>query len=66
MLNYNSPGATGALPVQLIVDRIVRRDRFRTTTGPSSGNKINSAKDLGPVTKWDIHQISDLITEGAD
>lgn len=67
MLNYNSPGATGALPVAaLIVDRIVRQDRFRTTTGYSSGNKINSAKDVGPVTKWDIHQISDLITEGAD
>jgi (S)-2-hydroxyglutarate dehydrogenase len=66
ILNYNSPGATGALPVAaLIVDRIIRQDRFRSTDGSSSGEKVDSAKDLGPVTKWDIHHISDLITEGA-
>ncbi len=66
MLNYNSPGATGALPVAaLIVDRIIRQNRFRSTTGYSSGEKVDSAKDFGPVTKWDIHHISDLITEGA-
>jgi hypothetical protein len=50
----------------LIVDRIIRQDRFRTPTGYSSGNKVDPAKDLGPVTKWDIRQISDLITKGAD
>jgi hypothetical protein len=67
MLNYNSPGATGALPVAaLLVDRILKQNRFRASAGTSSGERINSAKDLGPVTKWDIHQIREILTVGAN
>jgi L-2-hydroxyglutarate oxidase len=63
MLNYNSPGATGALPVAaLIVDRIVKQDRFRPLARSYSGGKVGSA-DLGPVSKWDIHHIGDLLLE---
>jgi hypothetical protein len=63
MLNYNSPGATGALPVAaLIVDRIVKEDRFRPLARSYSGGKVGSA-DLGPVSKWDIHHIGDLLLE---
>jgi (S)-2-hydroxyglutarate dehydrogenase len=65
MLNYNSPGATGALPVAaLIVDRIIEQDRFGSSTRSSSGEKVDPAKDLGPVTKWDIRHISHMLTEG--
>jgi (S)-2-hydroxyglutarate dehydrogenase len=64
MLNYNSPGATGALPMAaLLVDRIIKQNRFRSSTGLKNGEKIDSAKDLGPVTKWDIQHISDRLTE---
>lgn len=64
MLNYNSPGATGALPVAaLIVDRIVKQDRFRPLARSYSGEKVGSARDLGPVSKWDIHHIGDLLLE---
>jgi L-2-hydroxyglutarate oxidase len=67
MLNYNSPGATGALPVAaLIVDRIIKQDGFRNSTRLGrSGEKAESTKDLGPVTKWDVNQISDMLTKVA-
>jgi L-2-hydroxyglutarate oxidase LhgO len=67
MLNYNSPGATGALPVAaLIVDRIIKQDGFRNSTRlGNSGEKAESTKDLGPVTKWDVNQISDMLTKVA-
>jgi L-2-hydroxyglutarate oxidase len=67
MLNYNSPGATGALPVAaLIVDRIIKQDRFRNSTRlGSSGEKAESTKELGPVTKWGVNQISDMLTKFA-
>jgi L-2-hydroxyglutarate oxidase len=67
MLNYNSPGATGALPVAaLIVDRIIKQDRFRNSTRlGSNGEKAESTKDLGPVTKWGVNQISDMLTKVA-
>lgn len=59
-LNYNSPGATGALPVAaLIVDKIMKLGRFRTS---ESGDKADS-RDVGPVTKWDIGQISEFLTK---
>ncbi|HZD36892.1 MAG TPA: FAD-dependent oxidoreductase [Nitrososphaeraceae archaeon] len=58
-LNYNSPGATGALPVAaLIVDRIMKLGRFRT-----SGGEKATSRDLGPVTTWDIGQISEFLTK---
>jgi L-2-hydroxyglutarate oxidase len=64
MLNYNSPGATGALPVAaLIVDRIVKQGGFRSTARSNSDEKVGSAGDLGPVSKWDIHHIGDLLLE---
>jgi L-2-hydroxyglutarate oxidase LhgO len=67
MLNYNSPGATGALPISaLIVDRIIKQDRFRSSTRfRSSGEKAGPTKDIGPVTKWDVNQISDMLTKVA-
>jgi L-2-hydroxyglutarate oxidase len=66
MLNYNSPGATGALPMAaLIVDRIVKQDKFRLSTRSGGGEKNNTAKDHGPVISWDIHHISDRLTEAA-
>jgi (S)-2-hydroxyglutarate dehydrogenase len=65
MLNYNSPGATGALPVAaLIVDRIIKHGTFRSSARSDDGKNACSTKDLGPVTKWDIHHISDSLTEG--
>jgi len=65
MLNYNSPGATGALPVAaLIVDRIMKLGRFRTSIRTRSGEKVDSTRDLGPVTKWDTRHISDFLTKG--
>jgi (S)-2-hydroxyglutarate dehydrogenase len=65
MLNYNSPGATGALPVAaLIVDRILKQGRFRISRrSGNSGEKTDSTKDLGPVTKWDVNQIGDMLTK---
>ena len=64
MLNYNSPGATGALPVAaLIVDRIIKHGTFRSSARSDNGKNAGSTKDLGPVTKWDIHHISDSLTE---
>lgn len=66
MLNYNSPGATGALPMAaLIVDRIVKQDKFRLSTRSGGGEKNKTTKDHGPVTSWDIHHISDRLTEAA-
>lgn len=66
ILNYNSPGATGALPMAaLIVDRIIKQERFRPSTGSIYGEKVGTGKDLGPATKWDIRHISDMLTEGA-
>jgi (S)-2-hydroxyglutarate dehydrogenase len=57
ILNYNSPGATGALPVAaLIVDTIMKLGRFRI-----SGSDKTTSTDLGPVTKWDIGQISEFL-----
>ena len=64
MLNYNSPGATGALPVAaLIVDRIVKQEGFRSTARSNSGEKGNSRRDLGPASKWDIHHLGDFLNE---
>jgi L-2-hydroxyglutarate oxidase len=67
MLNYNSPGATGALPVAaLIVDRIMKQYKFRLSTRSESDKNIDSAKDHGPVTKWDINYISNRLTGSTD
>ena len=63
LLNYNSPGATGALPMAaLIVDRIMKQDKFKLSTRAGSDEKIGATKDHGPVTRWDIHHISDRLT----
>jgi hypothetical protein len=62
MLNYNSPGATGALPMAaLIVDRIMKQDKFKLSTRSGSDEKIGATKNHGPVTRWDIHHISDVL-----
>ncbi len=65
MLNYNSPGATGALPVAaLIVDHLIKQDRLRSSIRATSAEKFDPAKDFGPVTKWDIRHISHMLTVG--
>jgi (S)-2-hydroxyglutarate dehydrogenase len=61
VLNYNSPGATGALPVAaMIVDKVLKSDVWRSAHPLS--DKLSSKRDLDPASKWDIHQISNLMT----
>jgi L-2-hydroxyglutarate oxidase len=64
VLNYNSPGATGALPVAaMLVSRIVRQGICNASERSEQGSKGHLHPRSYPVTKWDIHHISDLLTK---
>jgi L-2-hydroxyglutarate oxidase LhgO len=64
MLNYNSPGATGALPIAaLIVDRVMKLGKFRNSGHTRNDEKGVSSMGLNPVTNWDIRHISEYLTE---
>lgn len=63
VLNYNSPGATGALPVAaMIVSRIVRQGIFKTSARSPQNDTEDLSHSSNPVARWDIHHISDLLT----
>lgn len=63
VLNYNSPGATGALPVAaMIVSRIVSQGIFKTSARSPQNDTEDLSHKSNPVARWDIHHISDLLT----
>jgi (S)-2-hydroxyglutarate dehydrogenase len=64
ILNYNSPGATGALPVAaMLVSRIVRQGICNASDRSKEGGTEYLHCPPEPVAKWDIHHISDLLTK---
>lgn len=64
MLNYNSPGATGALPIAaLIVDRVMKLGKFRSSEHTRNAGKGVLSMGRNPVTNWDIRHISEYLTE---
>lgn len=64
VLNYNSPGATGALPVAaMLISRIVRQGICNTSDRSKQDGREYLPGGPDPVAKWDIHHISDLLTK---
>jgi (S)-2-hydroxyglutarate dehydrogenase len=59
LLNYNSPGATGALPIAAMVANKLLEDGILTR--PNSG--IGTVNDKKPI--WDIAEISEFILASA-
>jgi L-2-hydroxyglutarate oxidase len=60
VLNYNSPGATGALPMAAMIVNELIEDGILLSASTSNSSNINSLKD-NKKRIWDIAAISDQL-----
>jgi L-2-hydroxyglutarate oxidase len=60
VLNYNSPGATGALPMAAMIVNELIEDGILLSASTSNSSTINSMKD-NKKRIWDIAAISDQL-----
>lgn len=63
VLNYNSPGATGSLPIAaMIVNQLLARGVVKSSPQAASAG-VASSHDPGPVSIWNINQIGEVLSK---